>query len=194
MRAKMIVEQFGYAVFCVDVYGKGIRPQGPEQCAPEMMKYLKDRPLLRARALAGFEELKKLPVVDASKVASIGYCFGGITALELCRTGADVACMVGFHCNLNSTHPEEAKKIRARVLILNGADDPVVPDAETQAFEKEMRATQVDWTLTRYGGVVHSYTQPHVPTTGKEAAYNEKADKRSWIAMSDFFRETFGAQ
>jgi dienelactone hydrolase len=190
-RAAMLVE-LGFAVFCADVYGKGIRPSGPEACSAEMMKYLKDRPTLRARATCGLEQLRALPVVDRSRIAAIGYCFGGIICLELARTGADIAGLVGFHCNLNSTNPAEAKNIKAKVLILNGADDPVVPDSETMAFEKEMRDTEVDWTLVRYGNTVHSYTQWHVPPGGKQAAYNEKSDKRSWIAMQDFFREVFG--
>lgn len=194
-RAAMIVEQCGYAVFCADVYGKGIRPPGndPAACTAEMMKYLKDRPLLRQRTKAGLEQLRAIPVVDAAKIAAIGYCFGGLTALELVRTGADVAGLVGFHCNLNSTQPAEAKNIKAKVLILNGADDPVVPDSETLAFEKEMREAKVDWQLVRYGNTVHSYTQWFVPPGGAQAAYNEKSDKRSWVAMQSFFKEVLGS-
>ena len=189
-RAAMLVE-LGYAVFSADVYGKGIRPKGPEACGAEMMKYLKDRPTLRTRAKVGFEQLKKLPVVDASKTVAIGYCFGGLVALELARTGADLTGVCGFHCNLNTPNPADAKNIKAKILVLNGADDPVVPDAETVAFEKEMRDAKVDWQLVRYGNTVHSYTQWFVPPGGAQAAYYEKSDKRSWIAMQDFFKEIF---
>jgi dienelactone hydrolase len=189
-RAAMLVEA-GYSVFCADVYGKGVRPSGYPACSAEMMKYLKDRPTLRKRAIAGLDQLKKMPSVDASKTAAIGYCFGGITCLELARTGADIKGLVGFHCNLNAENPAEAKNIKGKVLILNGADDPVVPDAETAAFEKEMRDAKVDWQLVRYGNTVHSFTQWHMPKDGKEAAYNEKSDKRSWVAMQDFFKEIF---
>lgn len=191
-RAAMLVE-LGYAVFCADVYGKGVRPSGFEACSAEMMKYAKDRPLLRARARAGLDLLRALPVVDGAKTAGIGYCFGGLCCLELARTGAELAGIVGFHCALNSTNPAEAKNIKAKVLILNGADDPVVPDAETQAFEKEMREANVDWQLVRYGNTVHGFTQWFIPPGGKEAAYNESSDKRSWIAMQDFFKEIFAA-
>jgi dienelactone hydrolase len=190
-RAAMLVD-LGYAVFCADVYGKGIRPSGPEACSAEMMKYLKDRPLLRARAKAGLQQLKGLAAVDGSKVATIGYCFGGLVCLELARTGADVAGMVGFHCNLNSTDPAEAKNIKAKVLVLNGADDPVVPDSETLAFEKEMREAKVDWQLVRYGNTVHGYTQWFIPPGGAQAAYYEPSDRRSWVAMQSFFKEVFG--
>lgn len=189
-RAAMLVE-LGYSVFCADVYGKGIRPSGYPECSAAMMKYLKDRPTLRARGQAALAQLKAMPSVDASKTVAIGYCFGGITALELARTGAELTGLVGFHCNLNSTNPAEAKNIKAKVLILNGADDPVVPDSETAAFEKEMREAKTDWQLVRYGNTVHSFTQWHMPKDGKEAAYNERSDKRSWVAMKDFFNEIF---
>jgi dienelactone hydrolase len=189
-RAAMLV-QLGYAVFCVDVYGKGIRPSGPEACTAEMMKYLKDRPTLRARAKAGFEQLSKLPVVDGGKTAAIGYCFGGLCALELARTGAALNGVVGFHCSLNTPNPGDAKAIKAKVLVMNGADDPLVPDTETAAFEKEMRDAKVDWQLHRFGNTVHSYTQWFIPPGGSPAAYNEKSDKRSWVAMQDFFKEIF---
>ena len=193
-RAAMLVD-LGYAVFCADVYGKGIRPPGnnPQACTAEMMKYLTNRPLLRERTKAGLEQLRAQPVVDTAKMAAIGYCFGGLTALELVRTGADIAGMVGFHCNLNSTNPAEAKNIKGKVLILNGADDPVVPDSETQAFEKEMRDAKVDWQLVRYGNTVHGYTQWFIPPGGAQAAYNELSDKRSWVAMQSFFKEVFGS-
>ncbi|OGA97054.1 MAG: dienelactone hydrolase [Betaproteobacteria bacterium RIFCSPLOWO2_12_FULL_66_14] len=191
-RAAMLVD-LGYAVFCADVYGKGVRPSGqdPQACTAEMMKYLKDRPLLRSRAKAGLEQLKALPVVD-SKVGAIGYCFGGLCGLELARTGADIAGIVGFHCNLNTPNPADAKNIKAKVLVLNGADDPVVPDSETQAFEKEMRDAKVDWQLVRYGNTVHGYTQWYIPPGGNQAAYYEPSDKRSWVAMQSFFKEIFG--
>jgi dienelactone hydrolase len=135
--------------------------------------------------------LKKLPVVDGSRTAAIGYCFGGLAALELARTGAELTGVVGFHCNLNTPNPADAKNIKAKVLVLNGGDDPVVPDAETLAFEKEMRDAKVDWQLMRYGNTVHSYTQWFMPKEGNQAAYNEKSDKRSWVAMQDFFKEIF---
>src|SRR3972149_6260816 len=133
-RAAMLVD-LGYAVFCADVYGKGVRPSGqdPQACTAEMMKYLKDRPLLRSRAKAGLEQLKALPVV-ASKGPAIGYCFGGLCGLELARTGADIAGIVGFHCNLNTPNPADAKNIKAKVLVLNGADDPGGPDPPRQTF------------------------------------------------------------
>jgi len=190
-RAAMLVD-LGYAVFCADVYGKGIRPSGPEACTQEMMKYVNDRPLLRARATAGLEQLRALPVVERARIAAIGYCFGGVTSIELARSGADIAGVIGFHSNLGTPNPADAKNIKAKVLVLNGADDPVVPDTETAAFEKEMRDAKVDWQLVRYGNAVHAFTHWHIAPGGKEAAYEERADKRSWVAMQAFFKEIFG--
>ncbi|MCC6473294.1 MAG: dienelactone hydrolase family protein [Burkholderiales bacterium] len=189
-RAAMLVE-LGYAVLSADVYGKGVRPSSHEACAAEMMKYAGNRPLLRERARAGLEQLRSLSVVDASKIAAIGYCFGGTCCLELARSGADLAGIVGFHSNLASPTPADAKNIRCKVLILNGADDPVVPEAETRAFEKEMRDARVDWQLVQYGNAVHSYTLWHVPPGGPQVAYEERADRRSWVAMQSFFKEIF---
>ncbi|MFM9968591.1 MAG: dienelactone hydrolase family protein [Burkholderiales bacterium] len=186
-RAAMLVE-LGSAVFCADVYGKGVRPQFPA-CAAEMEKYLTNRPLLKARAKAGLEQLRALSVVDTSKMISIGYCFGGLTTLELARTGADIIGAVSFHGNLSTDNPADAKNIKAKVLVLHGADDPVVPEPEVLAFFKEMREAKVDWYLTAYGNAVHSFTQWHVPVGGAQAAYEERADKRSWVAMQDFFKE-----
>ena len=189
-RAAMLVEM-GYAVFCADVYGKGIRPQFPA-CAEEMGKYTSNRPLLKARAKAGLEQLRALPVVDTSKMISIGYCFGGETTLELARTGADIIGAVSFHGNLSTDNPADAKNIKCKVLVLHGANDPVVPEAEVNAFFKEMREAKVDWYFTAYGNAVHSFTQWHVPVGGAQAAYEERADKRSWVAMQDFFKEILG--
>jgi dienelactone hydrolase len=189
-RASMLVE-LGYAVFCADVYGKGIRPNGMEACAAEMMKYLKDRPLLRARARAGLDQLRGLGVVDVDRLAAIGYCFGGLTSLELARSGADLRGVVCFHGNLNTPNPADAKNIKGKVLVLHGADDPVVPDAEALAFQQEMRDAKIDWQMVSYGNAVHAFTQWYIPPGGKEAAYEERADRRSWIAMQNFFKEIF---
>jgi dienelactone hydrolase len=112
--------------------------------------------------------------------------------LELARSGADVDGVVSFHGGLSTPAPEDAKNIKARVLALHGADDPHVPPAEVQAFEEEMRKGKVDWQLVAYGNAVHSFTDWNQGTdNSKGAAYNEKADKRSWEAMRAFFDELF---
>jgi dienelactone hydrolase len=177
--------------FAPDIYGKGIRPKPPKDTAAEMAKYTDNRPLLRARVRAGLDVLRAQPLADTSRLIAIGYCFGGTTVLELARSGADVLGVVSFHGGpLSSPTPEDARNIKGRVLVLHGADDPVVPPPDVVAFEKEMRDAKVDWQLVKYGNTVHAFTfVSEGNDNSRGAAYNEKADKRSWIAMLDFFRE-----
>lgn len=193
---KMRVEQLaklGYVAFAADIYGKGIRPQTMEEAGKQAAIYRSDRPLMRKRANLGLEVLKKNPMVDVNRIAAIGYCFGGGTVLELARSGADIKGAVSFHGNLDTPDPDDAKNIRAKVLVLHGADDPNVPAEQVAAFEKEMRNAKVDWQLVKYGNAVHSFTNPASgDDPAKGVAYNEKADKRSWIAMRQFFEELFG--
>ena len=129
---------------------------------------------------------------DPTRIAAIGYCFGGTTVLELARSGADIAGVVSFHGGLSSPTPGDAKNIKAKVLALHGADDPNVPPKEVAAFEDEMRQAGVDWQLVAYGGAVHSFTDWNAGNdNAKGAAYNERADRRSWEAMKQFFAELF---
>jgi dienelactone hydrolase len=191
MRAEMLAKM-GYVAFACDIYGKGIRPTATLDAAAQAGKYKNDRALLRKRVNAGLEMLLKQEGVDKKKVAAIGYCFGGTTVLELARSGADVGGVVSFHGGLGSPTPEDAKNIKGKVLALHGADDPNVPPAEVAGFEKEMRDAKVDWQLVAYGNAVHSFTDKSAGNdNSKGAAYNEKADRRSWEAMKDLFAEIF---
>lgn len=188
-RAEMLA-QLGYAVLCADIYGKRIRADNAQDASALAGKYKSDRTLLRARVNAGLAQLKKLAVVDSTRTAAMGYCFGGTTVLELARSGANVKAVVSFHGGLNTPNAADAKAINARVLALHGADDPFVPPAEVAAFEDEMRKAGIDWQLVSYGGAVHSFTDWNAGNdNSKGAAYNEKADKRSWEAMKVFFAE-----
>lgn len=190
-RAEMLAK-LGYVAFAADIYGKGVRPADTQAAAALAGKYKKDVALLRKRASAALEQLRKAPSVDAQQVAAIGYCFGGTTVLELARSGAGLDGVVSFHGSLATPDPNDARNIKARVLALHGADDPFVPPAEVQAFEEEMRKAKVDWQLVAYGNAVHSFTHWDAGTdNSKGAAYNEKADRRSWAAMRAFFEELF---
>ena len=136
--------------------------------------------------------LARQELTDPKRMAAIGYCFGGTAVLELARSGADVAGVVSFHGGLSSPTPSDAKNIRAKVLALHGADDPHVSPKEVAAFEDEMRQGGVDWQLIAYGGAVHAFTDWNAGTdNSKGAAYNERADRRSWEAMKQFFAELF---
>ena len=191
-RCEMLAE-LGYVAFAADIFGKGIRAKTFPECEAISKAYYEDRQLTRRRARAGLDVLAKQPNVDTSKIAAIGYCFGGIVVLELARSGADVKGSVAFHGQLSTPNPADAKNIKGKVLICHGAIDPVVPPAEVAAFEKEMEDAKIDWQFISYGGAMHTFTNWNLPTTpppGVPAAYNEKADKRSWKAMRDFFAET----
>ncbi len=183
----------GYVAFCADIYGKGVRPKDAKEASAEAGKYKADRALLRRRANAGLAELKKQQLVGPSKIAAIGYCFGGTTVLELARGGADIAGVISFHGGLDSPKPEDGRNIKCKVLVLHGADDPFVKLPDIEAFQKELRDAKVDWQMVYYGDAVHSFTQKGAGTDkSKGAAYQEAADKRSWIAMKNFFAELFG--
>lgn len=184
--------QMGYIVFAVDIYGKGVRPQSSQEAGAEAGKYKADRELLRGRVLAGLGVLQKHPLTDPRRIAAIGYCFGGTTVLELARSGADIAGVVSFHGNLDTPNPEDARNIKAKVLVLHGADDPLVSSEEIAVFQEEMRSAGVDWQMVFYGDAVHSFTKPAAgDNKASGSAYHEKADRRSWEAMKQFFAEIF---
>ena len=189
-RAVMLAN-LGYIAFCADIYGKGVRPQSLKEAGTEATKYKTDRALLRWRVSAGLDELKKNPFVDKARVAAIGYCFGGTTVIELARSGAELNGIVSFHGGLDSPTPADGRNIKCKVLVCHGADDPFEKPEDLAAFEKEMRDAGVDWRLIKYGGAVHSFTQPMANDNPPGAKYNARADKRSWQDMKQFFAEIF---
>ncbi|GAB2531197.1 dienelactone hydrolase family protein [Rufibacter soli] len=184
--------KMGYVAFAADIYGKGIRPKTPQESGTEAGKYKNNPALLRQRVNLALAQLKKQPTVNGAKVAAIGYCFGGYTALELARSGADLAGVVSFHGNLATATPVEAGKMKAKVLVAHGALDPYVPQKEVDAFFKEMNEAKVDYQFIAYSNAVHSFTNPGSGNDiSKGAAYNAAADRRSWEAMKTFFAEIF---
>lgn len=190
-RAEQLAK-LGYIAFGADIYGKGIRPNNREEAVAESKKYKADRQIMRGRANAGLEVLKRHSLADAKRIAAIGYCFGGTTVLELARSGADMTGVVSFHGGLDTPNPADAKNIKGKVLALHGGDDPFVPAEQVAAFQDEMRKAGVDWHMVIFGGAVHSFTNPDSGNDpSKGAAYNEKADKRSWENMQQFFSEIF---
>lgn len=192
LRCRMLAE-LGYNVFAADIYGKNIRPQAPE-AGKEAGKYKGDRTLYRARLTAALDLLKADERSDINRVAAIGYCFGGTGVLELARAGAKIAGVVSFHGGLDAAPgmTAEAGKVPAKILVLHGAADPYVPAEQVAAFEKEMTDAKTDWQLVFYSGAVHSFTHKEAgDDPAKGAAYQESADRRSWVAMRSFFAEIF---
>lgn len=191
-RRTVELARLGFVAFAADIYGKGIRPKTPDEAAKQAAVFRADRLLMRRRANAGLDALRKNELVDKKRLGAIGYCFGGGTALELARSGADVAGVVSFHGNLDTPDPGDAKNIKGKVLVLQGANDPFVDTAQVLAFQDEMRKAGVDWQMNIYGGAVHSFTNPASGADpSKGIAYNAPADRRSWEAMEIFFNELF---
>lgn len=191
-RARQLAE-LGYNVFAADIYGKGIRP-APPASGQEAGKYKSDRQLFRDRLHAGLDVLKNDERTEPSKIAAIGYCFGGTGVLEIARSGTAIAGVVSFHGGLDTPSEFAAKKdnVPAKILVLHGAVDPHVPAEHVAAFEKEFNEAGADWQFVAYSGAVHSFTQKSAgDDPSKGSAYHAKADARSWEAMKAFFAEIF---
>lgn len=184
------VAKLGYVAFAGDIYGKGIRPATVEEASQLAGKYKADVPLLRSRALLALEELKKDKRVDKHKIFVSGYCFGGTTALEVARSGADILGAVSFHGGLATPKAEDAKNIKGQIQVHHGAVDPFVKPEEVQAFMKEMNDAKVNYQFNVYSGAVHSFTEKAAgDDIAKGQAYNEQADRRSFEAFKDFLAE-----
>lgn len=181
--------KLGYVAFAVDMYGKGVLAKTREE-AGKLAGEVRGKPIMRERARAGFDVLAAHELVDPKAIAAIGYCFGGTTVLELAYSGAPLAGVVSFHGGISAPKPEDDKGIQAKILVCHGADDPHVPDEQVQDFVDTMRRAGADWQLIAYGGAVHTFTNPAAGNNKSGgSAYDEKAAKRSWQHMLDFFAE-----
>ena len=191
-RAERLAEA-GYVALACDLHGEG-RLIDDLPAAIGLIKPLMEQPdRTRDRAGAALKALVARPEVDASRVAAIGFCFGGTMALELARAGADVKAVVGFHSGLGTAAPKgDAKAIKGRVLVCIGADDPMIDPAQRATFEAEMREAGVDWQMHLYGRTVHSFTNQGAAKRGMPDAirYSAEADARSWVSMNELFGET----
>lgn len=191
-RARQLAEM-GYVAMAVDVYGNGKIAADSKEAGALAGAMKEDRKLLRDRANRVLAMLRKLNEVDPKKIVAIGYCFGGTAALELARSGADLQGVVSFHGGLDTPTPADAKNIKGKLLILHGNLDPFVPAKQVQAFFDEMNAAGVDYTFVAYANAVHSFTNPSAGSdNSRGAAFNPVAERRSWVAMKDFFVELFG--
>ena len=188
-RATMLAE-LGYVALALDMYGGGKTVMG-EETMKIMGPFRESAALTRGRARAALDALAKVPRVDPSRLGAMGYCFGGLVVLELARSGAPLKGVVSFHGILETKTPEDAKNVKAKLLICTGADDPLVPPEQVLGFQKEMTAAKVDWQVHCYGGARHAFTNVNADRVGRDAlAYNKAADDRSWEAMRDFWAET----
>jgi len=180
-----MIAKLGYVVFAADIFGKSIRPTEVKEMQAQSALYNKDRTLMRAHAQAGFDVLRGNPMVDAARLALVGYCFGGTVAVELAETGAPILGTVTIHGSFRSFTPGAAKNIHGRFLILHDAEDPIAPLEEVNALIKEFRAAKLDWQLELYSGTEHGFSTP-------KNATEERANRLSVAAMTRFFSEIFG--
>ena len=182
---------WGWHGFAVDVFGVGVRPVTVEDCSANMMIYVNDRDLLRARLHAALDWIRAQPGVDGTRIAILGFCFGGLASMELARSGADIQLAASFHGNLSTRDPAEAKNIRCPVLACHGADDPLVTQDIVAGFEREMSDAGVDWTVVQFGGVLHSFTNPQANDPGFGTVYDAGADRRAFGLLRQYLDDVF---
>lgn len=180
----------GYAAFALDMYGTGVKGDTPDAAGALAKPFYDDRSLMRSRAGAGLAVLTAQENVDASRIAVVGYCFGGTVALEMARGGADVDGVVSFHGGLGTPARAAKGDIRGEILALNGAADPMVPEAERKAFAEEMTAAHVSFKSVDYPGATHAFTNPAADVVarlyGIPVGYDKEADEKSWEEMKAF--------
>jgi dienelactone hydrolase len=190
-RAERFAE-LGYVAFALDYQGGGRPLDDRDEMMTRVGALWEDPERIRTLAGAGLAVLLAEPKTDASKIAAVGYCFGGALVLELARGGADLKAVVGFHPRLVTMRPQDVRNITAKVLVCVGTEDQLIPLDERLAFEDEMRTAGVDWRMNLYGGAQHSFTHPWVDTVNLPGLkYDRLSDERSWRAMVDLLDEVF---
>ncbi len=190
-KADRLAEQ-GYAAFALGLYGKGVRGETLEENRALMDGQLADRAAMQQRLLVSLNTMRAQAEVDESRCAAIGFCFGGLCVLDLARTGEDLAGVVSFHGLFGAPGNTTDNRIRAKVLVLHGWDDPMATPDAVNSLAAEMSAMGADWQLHAYGNTMHAFTNPAANDLDRGTVYVADADRRSWQAMSNFLDELFG--
>ncbi|MCE5315834.1 MAG: dienelactone hydrolase family protein [Parachlamydia sp.] len=190
--------KLGYVGFAADIYGNGVRASTQQEAEALMTPLFFDRCLLRERVVAAYEALRQQSVVDTDRMGTIGFCFGGLTAIELLRSGANLRGVVSFHAvlanargNQTATVVPIAEQVHGSLLVLHGHEDPSVSREDIERLQSEMNSAGVDWQMHLYSHTVHAFTNPAVSDYQGGLAFNEKANNRSWQSMRNFFGEVF---
>ncbi len=183
--------EMGYIGFAIDMFGKGQNGHTNDEKKALITPLMEDRALLSARIETAFETLTAMPGVDITKIAAIGFCFGGLCVLDLARRGTDLKGVVSFHGLLNKPNYKTSSAISAKILVLHGYDDPMVKPDAVEAFCKEMTEAGADWQVHQYGHTTHAFTNPLAHDVALGTVYNAVAERRSLKAMKDFFAEIF---
>jgi dienelactone hydrolase len=185
----------GYVALALDMYGSGKTADHPDNAKQFMQALTGDAKVVRRRFDAALNALKRHKTVDRQRVAAIGYCMGGIIVLNMAREGANLAGVASFHGSLGTSSPAKPGKVKAKVLVLTGADDPFVPAEQVDAFKKEMDAARADYKVVSYPNAKHSFTNPEADALGTKFnmpfAYNAEADKQSWAELQSFLKTVF---
>jgi len=181
----------GYVGVAMDMYGKGVLGSSVEENGKLMEPFMKDRKFLLSRMEAGLSTIQKHPSVDGSQIGAIGFCFGGLCALDFVRSGADLKAVVSFHGLLNA--PDYPSKPKGKILVLHGYEDPMVPPDQLAAFQDEMTKCGADWQVHAYGKTLHAFTNPAANDPKLGTIYSPTAEKRSLQAMENFFSEVYQA-
>lgn len=188
----------GVIAFAIDIYGEGRVSTDHNELPELVMPFIKDRDLYLRRMQLAFEAAGTIEGGDSSRIAAIGFCFGGMGALDLARSGVAMAAAVSFHGGLSAPNAKsdegEELAIGAKVLVLHGHDDPLVPAQELRDFEQEMTAKNADWQLISYGHTLHAFTRPDANSPELGAQYHPMVAKRAWQSMLNLLREVFYEQ
>lgn len=184
--------RLGYVAVAADLHGQGTVYEDMAQLGPAISGLYADRSAWRRRARAALDALLGIAQVDAQRIAAIGFCFGGTTAIELARTGAPLSAVATFHSGLLPALPEDAGKIRGKVLVCHGARDPIVKKEAIDTFMAELIRDNVDWQFVYYGNAAHSFTDPEADKRRMPAlAYDRLSEGRSWKLMRQLLEEVF---
>lgn len=183
---------WGYAGLACDLYGKGKRGTNKEECEALMNPLMADRDLLQSRLLHWLETVRALPEVDGDRIAALGFCFGGLCALDLARTGTDLGGVASFHGLFIPPGNREGTPIRARVIAFHGWDDPMAPPDHVAALGEELTRAEADWQIHAYGGTMHAFTNPGAADPDAGLLYNPTAAGRAWMSFEAFLAEIFG--
>ncbi len=193
-RATMLAE-LGYTALAVDMYGDGKVTMNPDEAGKLSSEVSKNPDLVKSRFMAALDFLKGQSTVDPGRVAAIGYCFGGGVVLNMAMQGVDLKGVASFHGSLAAVKPAQPGTVKAKVLVLHGADDKFVPPKQVETFKQEMKTASVDFTFIPYPGAVHSFTNPEATELGKKfnlpIAYNARADRESWSELKGFLKTIF---